>query len=118
MHKYSFFFKQALSERGQNCFRDEFMHSMYKDCLHIIDSENTGIDPDLRTFAARFFANAIVETSEMLISVPTCELKKYVTSLAVVLNTCLSLTSIYVVGDHTGIVPQADNGQAGDASAS
>lgn len=93
MHKYSVFFKQAFEESGQNCFKDEYAHSTYKDCLLIIDSQDINIEPDLKDFVAKFFANAMVETSQMLLNMPLNEMGKYIDYLTLICMTNLSAST-------------------------
>jgi len=68
MQKYSSFFKQAFAENGQNCFKSEFIKSMYKDYLYIINNNyNTpNLDTETKGFVAKFYANASVNALEMI----------------------------------------------------
>lgn len=70
MRNYSTFFKQAFSETGQNCFRNELYESICKDYVYIINSlyDATGIDTDTTDFMARFFAHTLVDMAELFLN--------------------------------------------------
>lgn len=69
MRKYASFFKQAFSETGQNCFREELTRSCYKDYSYIIHTlyDATDLTPEIADFIAQYYARSLVETAELFL---------------------------------------------------
>lgn len=92
MQKYYSFFKQAFADSGQNCFKCEFIKSMVKDYLYIINSnyETSEIDLQTKDFVAKFYANASVDAFELIFSNPPDDTEKLVGIYTLILNNSLA----------------------------
>ena len=87
MQKYPVFFKQAFSESGQNCFRDELGNSIYLDFEHVLTNVEmfSVLSAHEREMVARLYAHATVGIIEMLLDAPPSNLERAVGLLTAVL---------------------------------
>jgi Transcriptional regulator len=93
MQKYSPFFKQAFAENGQNCFRSEFIKSMSKDYLFIINNNYNAANLDSQTkeYVANFYAYAAVNALEMIFNNPPEDTDKLIKVYMMILENNLAV---------------------------
>lgn len=94
MQRYSSFFKQAFAVCGQNCFKTEFIKSMYKDYLFIINNnyKMTYLDSKAKEFIANFYAHAAVNALEMIFNNPPEDTDKLLNVYMKILDNNLATT--------------------------